>query len=479
MNMKQSILVVVIIIASCVGGIVGSLFTIQWLNDGASYTSIEQRQNSVLTNYVPDSLYRVPKELNFLVPAEQVASAVVHIQTAYGAGSFSINPLNYLMDRPVHSSGSGVIISDDGFIVTNYHVIEDAVNIEVVMNDNQRYFAKIIGVDPTTDLALLKVKGKNLPFLKYGDSDLTRPGEWVLAVGNPFELNSTVTAGIVSAKARNIGILRDHLNNLQIESFIQTDAAVNPGNSGGALVNLKGELIGVNTAIATSSGNYQGYSFAIPVSLVKKVVDDLLEFGKVQRGLLGVLIVDVDARIAEELKLDVNQGVLINRVMKEGGAADAGLLPGDIILAVEGHAVSSTSTLQERVARFRPGKMISVSYLRDGEKHTVNVLLKNTKGNTEMLVAEIPETLDGIQVTNVADSILTFLELDGGVLVTAVEEGKWKNSGITANFVIAYIDRVPVDHVTDFYKILNTKRGAILIEGYYLQGERRVYALDW
>jgi serine protease Do len=432
-----------------------------------------------LTNYVSDSLYRVPKELNFLLPAEQVAAAVVHIQTSYGAGNFSVNPLNYLIDRPVHSSGSGVIVSDDGYIVTNYHVIEDAVNIEVVMNDNQRYFAKVIGTDPTTDLALLKVKGKNLPFLKYGDSDQTRPGEWVLAVGNPFELNSTVTAGIVSAKARNIGILRDHLNNLQIESFIQTDAAVNSGNSGGALVNLKGELIGVNTAIATSSGNYQGYSFAIPVTLVKKVMDDLLEFGKVQRGLLGVLIVDVDARIAEELKLKVNQGVLISRVMREGGAADAGLLPGDIIVEIDGIPVTTTSALQERVARYRPGNIIAVQYLRKGEKHTAKVLLKNTEGNTTMLKPAMADSVAGIRVVEVPKEILTALPVEAGVLVDEVEDGKWKDAGIDDDFVIAYIDRVIVENVADFYKILHYKRGAILIEGYTLKGEKRVYALDW
>lgn len=195
--------------------------------------------------------------------------AVVHIRTVYGLGNFSLNALDNYLNPHAQSSGSGVVISDDGYIVTNHHVIEDATSIEVVMNNNQRFFAKIIGKDPSTDLALIKVKAKNLPFVKYGNSDNVTMGEWVLAIGNPFDLNSTVTAGIVSARARNIGILRDK-NNLQIESFIQTDAAVNPGNSGGALVNLKGELIGINSAIATATGSYSGYSFAIPVSLVKK-----------------------------------------------------------------------------------------------------------------------------------------------------------------------------------------------------------------
>src|SRR5690606_17345800 len=285
--MKRTILILVIVLAACAGGILGSLVTIRFFEfSNLSYSSIAQHQQSVLASHRYDTGYNVPKGLNFLETSRDVIPAVVHIRTSYGPGDFSLNPLESFFDMPSRSSGSGVMISDDGFIVTNNHVIEDASNIEIAMSNKQRYFAKLVGADPTTDLALLKIRAQNLPFIPYGDSDEITPGEWVLAVGNPFDLNSTVTAGIVSAKARNIGILRDR-NGLQVESFIQTDAAVNPGNSGGALVNLRGELIGINTAIATSSGSYQGYSFAIPVSLVRKIMDDLLEFGKVQRGLLG------------------------------------------------------------------------------------------------------------------------------------------------------------------------------------------------
>ncbi len=309
--MKRSILILLVILAACIGGVLGSLFTLRYLDfQIPSYQSIDARQQSVLTNYVPDTSYQAPEGLNFLNTAKQVTSGVVHIRTSFGPGDFSVNPLDLYFETPTRSSGSGVIISDDGYIVTNNHVIEDASNIEVVMSNNQRFFAKLVGKDPTTDLALLKIRAKSLPFLKYGDSDRITPGEWVLAVGNPFDLNSTVTAGIVSAKARNIGILRERneVQNLQVEAFIQTDAAVNPGNSGGALVNLNGELIGINTAIATSTGGYQGYSFAIPVSLVKKVMDDLLEFGQVQRGLLGVQIEDVDALKAETLSSQYQSG---------------------------------------------------------------------------------------------------------------------------------------------------------------------------
>ena len=236
---RTSILIAVIFVVTCIGGILGSIVTIKYLSDSIpTYQSIDERQNSVLTNNPRDSAYDVPREVNFLLASQKVVPAVVHIQASYGSGSFSLNPLEMYYQPQERSSGSGVIISDDGYIVTNHHVVEEATNVEVIMNNNQRFFAKIMGTDPSTDLALLKIKAKNLPFVPYGNSDAVKIGEWVLAVGNPFNLNSTVTAGIVSARARNIRILREK-NNLQVESFIQTDAAVNPGNSGGALVNLR------------------------------------------------------------------------------------------------------------------------------------------------------------------------------------------------------------------------------------------------
>lgn len=477
--MKRTILIFIVILAACVGGIIGSFVTIRVLDfSGPSYTSISNRQQSVLAGNSFDTTLRVPKELNFLATSKGVIPGVVHIRTSYGPGDFSLNPLESFFEMPSRSSGSGVIISDDGYIVTNNHVIEDASNIEVVMNNNQRFYAKLVGADPTTDLALLKIRARNLPFIPYGDSDRITPGEWVLAVGNPFDLNSTVTAGIVSAKARNIGILRDR-NNLQIESFIQTDAAVNPGNSGGALVNLKGELIGVNTAIATSSGSYQGYSFAIPVTLVKKVMDDLLEFGKVQRGLLGIQIADLNASIAEQMKLSTSQGVLINRVNEGSAASASGLVARDIIIGINGHDVTSVSELQELVARNRPGEEVKVSYLRDGQLHHANVTLKNSSGNELLEKREIRYTLDGAQVEDVQFKELAGLQLEGGVRIKTLGDGKWKEAGIKEKFIISHIDKVPVDNVSDLNQVLDFKRGAILIEGYYADGERGVYALDW
>lgn len=477
--MKRSfIFVMLTIIIACIGGVVGSIFTIRYLNnDGASYKSIDQRQQLVLTGNKVDSAFRTPQGLDFLTAAKNVTWGVVHIRTAYGAGDFSLNPLQSY-EHPVHSSGSGVIISDDGYIATNNHVIEDATNIEVVMNDNHRYYAKVVGADPSTDLALLKIKAKDLPFVRYGNSDKVMPGEWVLAVGNPFDLNSTVTAGIVSAKARNIGILRDR-NSYQVEAFIQTDAAVNPGNSGGALVNLQGELIGINTAIATSTGSYQGYSFAIPVSLVKKVMDDLLEFGKVQRGLLGIEIADVNALIAESFNLSVSQGVLVNGVREESAAKASGLKPGDVIVGIDGQTINSVSELQEWVARNRPGENIKVTYLRNGEKHDVTATLKNSEGRESLEKKEVSHSISGAAIEDVPYRDLAKLMLEGGVLVKHLQDGKWKKAGIKENFIITFVDKVAVDNVEDLNRILEYKKGGILVEGKYANGQKGTYGIEW
>jgi Do/DeqQ family serine protease len=478
-NMKRTwFWVVIILLAAIAGGMVGSILTFRLVDFSITpYVSVAERQ-TLFTTYRTDSLYRLPRELDFRASSGRVIPGVVHIRASYGPGAFSLNPLEYYYQNPTRSSGSGVIISDDGYIVTNYHVIEEATNIEVVMNNNQRFFAKIIGTDPSTDLALLKVRARGLPFVRYGDSDLVTPGQWVLAIGNPFDLNSTVTAGIVSAKARNIGILRDR-NNLQVESFIQTDAAVNPGNSGGALVNLQGELVGINTAIATSTGQYSGYSFAIPVSLVKKVVDDLVEFGQVQRGLLGVQITDVDANISEQLNLPVNQGVLINRVNR-GSAADAsGLRQGDVITAIDRHRVTSVSELQEWVARKRPGKEVEVTYWREGSERLIKSRLKNNAGEERLNKREVKTDINGITIRDVLPQDLVRLKLEGGVWVTSVTEGKFKDAGIQPDFIIAFLDRVPVDNAEDLNRLLEYKRGGVLLEGYYLTGEKKSYGLDW
>lgn len=477
--MKRSVLILLVVVSACIGGVLGAIITIRYF-DGTitSYTSIDDHQKLLLTKYEPDTAYQVPEGLDFLQTARSVTPSVVHIRTSYGTGDFSMNPLQFYFDKPARSSGSGVIVSEDGYIVTNNHVISEATNIEVVMNNNQRYFAKLIGADETTDLALLKIQANALPFVRYGNSDRVSPGEWVLAIGNPFDLNSTVTAGIVSAKARNIGILRDR-NNLQVESFIQTDAAVNPGNSGGALVNLHGELIGINTAIATNNGMYQGYSFAIPVSLVRKVTDDLLEFGQVQRGLLGIEIQDVNARVSEELGLVTSQGVIVKRVNKSSAAEQSGIRPGDVIIGIEDHKVNSVSELQEYVARHRPGTEIKVTYLRNGKENVTVSTLRNYVGTSEVQHREISYTLQGATFEDVPLAELSDLGLEGGVRIADVQEGKWREAGFRKGFVIGYIDKISVENVADLNRILEFKRGGILVEGFFAAGEKGTIGMDW
>ncbi len=476
--MKRSLLILLVVCIAFIGAIVGSIFTLTFYDAGAPYNSIEERQNLRLVNYAPDSTNRIQAAINFDAAASLVTPAVVHINTRYGGGNFSINALDQYLNPHALASGSGVILSDDGYIVTNHHVIEDANSIEVVLNNNQRFFAKIIGQDPSTDLALLKIKAKNLPFVKYGDSDRIVPGEWVLAIGNPFELNSTVTAGIVSAKARNIGILGDK-NNLQVESFIQTDAAVNPGNSGGALVNLSGELIGINSAIATSTGTYSGYSFAIPVSLVKKIVDDLLEFGQVQRGLLGVQISDVTPDLADSRNLNVVQGVFVSYVNKGSAAEASGIESGDVITAIDNHTVNGTSELQEWVARKRPGQNILVRFIRDGEDQEVTARLRDFQGSEETKKKTVSYELEGAMLEEVPYSKLTALSLDGGVLVKKLSFGKWKKAGVKENFIITHIDKVAIDNVSDLNRAMEMKKGGVLVEGYMINGDKQTIGIEW
>lgn len=475
--MRRSLFFVLIIIVAFIGAIGGSLVTLSLVERTVPYQSIEERQKLRLTSYLPDSGRRMPG-LNFEAPARTVTPAVVHIRATYGAGDFSLNPLEHYLNTPARSSGSGVIISDDGYIVTNNHVIEDATNLEVVMNNNQRFFAKVIGKDPTTDLALLKIKSKDLPFVKYGDSDNIVPGEWVLAIGNPFDLNSTVTAGIVSAKARNIDILHDR-NNLQVESFIQTDAAVNPGNSGGALVNLHGELIGINSAIATSTGSYSGYSFAIPVSLVKKIMDDLMLYGQVQRGLLGIQINNVNADMAEQRNLNRVQGVIVTHVNSGSSAEESGIETGDVIVAINGHEVNNVSELQEWVARNRPGQSIKVNFVRDGKSREVKAVLKNYSGSEEVEKPVVLFEMEGATFEDLAYRDLNRLNIDGGVKLVKVDEGVWDKGGIKNGFVITHIDKVEVDNVEDLNRILAIKRGGMLVEGLYDNGEKSVYGVNW
>ena len=446
-------------------------------------------QKAGTTNHQPARLvnYNAAGESGvqeFVGASESTVPAVVHVTTTYGAtsaGNQSYNPFQdfFWGDRgfkspsPATSSGSGVIITDDGYIVTNNHVIANSDKVEVTLNDKRTVDAKVIGSDPSTDLALLKIDEKGLPFIPYGNSDAVKVGEWVLAVGNPFNLNSTVTAGIVSAKGRNIHILPDQ--QFPIESFIQTDAAVNPGNSGGALVNTNGELVGINTAIASNTGAYTGYSFAIPVNMVKKVVDDLLEYGNVQRGFIGVNIRDIDSKLASEKGFKSMKGVYIAGITEGGAASSAGLLEGDIITQVSGIPVNSSPELQEQVSRFRPGDKVEVTYMREGHEKTTAVTLRNKDGNTGIVKNEMVSLL-GAEFEVISPDEAAKLGIRNGVQISKLNAGKLRSAGLREGFIIESIDNKTIKSTEDILDALQSKKNVgVLIEGIYPNGMRAYY----
>lgn len=370
--------------------------------------------------------------------------------------------------EPRVGSGSGVVISADGYIVTNNHVVADADKLDVTMYDNHTYTAKVIGTDPSTDLALIKIDAKDLPFMELANSDNSKVGEWVLAVGNPFNLTSTVTAGIISAKGRNIHIIEDKS---ALESFIQTDAAINPGNSGGALVDTKGNLVGINSAIATPTGTYAGYGFAVPANLVKKVINDLMDFGVVQRGFLGVLIQDVDGELAKKYDLDITQGVYVDSLLADGSAVNSGLKEGDVIVKVDGLPVKSSPELQEQIGRHRPGDKVSVTVDRKGTAKDITITLKNKKGNTDVVKKDEGKLTDvlGAQFEELDTKQLKKYGVESGVQVkTLSQSGKLaRYTDMQEGFIITAIDRQPVKTIADVERALSSKNGGVLIEGVY------------
>lgn len=411
--------------------------------------------------------------------AEKSVHSVVHIatQSVRGGGWSTGNPFfdeffGFRQQEPqiARGYGSGVIISDDGYIVTNNHVIERAQKIKVILNDKREFEARLVGTDPSTDIALLKIESEDLPFLTYGNSDDLKIGEWVLAVGNPFNLTSTVTAGIVSARARNLGINAEELS---IESFIQTDAAVNPGNSGGALVSQQGNLVGINTAIASRTGSYTGYSFAVPVSIVKKVVEDLIEFGEVQRALLGVRIGDVTAAVAEEYDLDKVEGVFVGEVTENGAARDAGIKSGDVIISVAGERVNSSAELQEKISRYRPGDDVNIGIKRNGDRKQFTVTLRNKHGDTQIVRDNI--TVLGARFDEVSTREKRNLDIENGIKIIKLEDGKLKDAGLEENFIITHVNKKPIYEVNDFKREIGNARGGILVEGIYPNGELAYY----
>tara|TARA_X000000950_G_C13847632_1_gene633114 strand:- start:278 stop:1666 length:1389 start_codon:yes stop_codon:yes gene_type:complete len=401
---------------------------------------VENEKPSLIPTTYSFNTNKVAAELtDFTRAAEKTVNAVVHVKnTSIQKGNVSGWLRQFYgddYDEERIGTGSGVIVSPDGLIITNYHVIENASEIEVTSNKNKTYVAEIIGSDPSTDLAVLKIKSdESLPFIPFGDSEVARIGEWVLAVGNPFNLNSTVTAGIISAKSRDLND-RDSKN----QSFIQTDAAVNMGNSGGALVNTDGELIGINTAISSITGGFVGYSFAVPSNIVRKVFEDLIEYGNVQKGLLGVSGSALNADLAEKFEVNETQGFLIGEVIDGMGASEAGLQSGDIIKKVDDVKINTFSDLTGYLSTKRPGEKVEVSYSRNDSRKKVTVTLKKTN-STQFL---------GMYLTNINDEQKEYFELDEGVIIKELRNQRLYRYGIDEGFVLLEINNKKIKDVGD------------------------------
>ena len=423
--------------------------------------------------------------------AENSLHAVVHIKSTQLGKTQTVTQMPDLFDfffgdgtgrqqqirtQPRVGFGSGVIISKDGYIVTNNHVIEGADEIDVKLNDNREFKGKLIGSDPNTDLALVKIEGDDFPIIPIGDSEALKVGEWVLAVGNPFNLTSTVTAGIVSAKARTLGVY-----NGGIESFIQTDAAINQGNSGGALVNARGELVGINAVLSSPTGAYAGYGFAIPTSIMTKVVDDLKEFGTVQRAILGISGHDLGDERTKDKDLGTVEGVYVAEVSDGSGAKAAGIEPGDVIVKIAGKKIHNMAELQENLAKHRPGDKVEVTIMRNKKEKELDVTLKNLQGNTEV-VKKFDLDMLGAAFKPIDDDVKRHLGVSYGLQVTGVEKGKFDEAGIKKGFVILKVNGTKIASEEDLAKALKAANQSpervLFISGYYMSGRRANYAVE-
>ncbi|MBR6081395.1 MAG: Do family serine endopeptidase [Salinivirgaceae bacterium] len=465
-----------IVVASLIGGAISVAIYSNLTNKQTTYVQSDTTLQGARPMQVSYS-----GMVDFTAAASATVDAVVHVKIR---SQYTVveNPIyNFLFGRPnyqqqempVVASGSGVIISRDGYIVTNNHVVEGADALEVTLDDNRTFTAKVIGADPTTDIALIKIDGDNFPFIPWGNSDNLKVGEWVLAIGNPFNLASTVTAGIVSAKARNINIIN---KNTAIEAFIQTDAAVNPGNSGGALVNTAGELVGVITAIASPTGSFSGYSFAVPERIARKIVSDLMEYGTVQRAFIGISINEVTSETAQKNGVTSLKGVYVSSVADGGAAAEAGIKAGDVILKVNDVEVNKVSELQEQIGRYRPGQQISVTVLHGEKTRTMNLTLRNIDGGTSLQTQGESVEILGASVRTVNPQTASSLRIRGGVEITALADGKFKQAGIKEGFIITSVNRHPMRSADELKAILSNSKGGIYIEGVYPNGKSAYYA---
>lgn len=434
----------------------------------------------------------VPSDaISFTEAAEKSVNSVVHVKTAVESNGYTAqSPLDFFFGTPrgyqnnprlQMGSGSGVIISKDGYIVTNNHVIENAQTIEINLNDDRKFEAKLVGTDPTTDIALLKIDtDEDLPYLTFTNSDEVRLGEWVLAVGNPFNLTSTVTAGIVSAKSRSIGIINERT---AIESFIQTDAAVNPGNSGGALVNTSGDLVGINSAISTHTGSFEGYSFAVPSNIVQKVVKDILEYGTVQRAFIGVNISDITPRLTDELDLEIRNGVYVAGVSEKGAAYDAGIEAGDVIVAINDREVKKSSELQELIGRKRPGDKVKVTINREGSLKYFDVELRNMNGTTTVIRKDDTKfsNMLGATFSPLSSSEMSKYGVRYGVKIKSLEQGILKQQGIPEGFVITHINRKQIEEEDDINTAVKglSKDDPVVIQGFTKEGRIKYFAFGY
>ncbi|MDX1653228.1 MAG: Do family serine endopeptidase [Brumimicrobium sp.] len=462
------------------GGLIplGVYFSIQPFSSdkkqNALYNSEQIQIPTTPVNYLGAG---VPPSIDFTVASANSVHSVVHVKTKVVRTTVQTDPLLEFFYGPGAGrqqkqygvgSGSGVIVSSDGYIVTNNHVIQNASEIDVTLNDNSTYKAEVVGVDPSTDIAVIKIDAKDLRPMAFGNSDDVQVGQWVLAVGNPFNLTSTVTAGIVSAKARNINIIgSDDKSVLPIESFIQTDAAVNPGNSGGALVNTAGELVGINTAIASQTGSYAGYAFAVPSRLVSKIMKDLIDYGMVQRAFLGVQISEVNQQLVDEYNLPNTKGVYVQGVTKGSGAEKAKIKEGDVILKVGSKEVNSTAQLLEEIGKRRPGDKVALTVRRDGNTETKEVVLKNMEGGTDLISKEEIERHSALGATfrELSKDEKKELNIDHGVKISNISAGKLKALGLAEGMIITKMNNEKVLTVEQLTTFLNKSHNkGVLLE---------------
>jgi Do/DeqQ family serine protease len=483
------------VLMAAVLGSLCTVATLQWTGADDEKVKINYTSSVPINKVayaVDDEGKAVP--LDFTVAAEMVMPAVVHIRSTYSGPArpqyeipeafrdFFGPMIPQQGPHQAQAAGSGVIINSDGYIVTNNHVVKDADEVEVALYDDRVYDARVIGTDPDTDIAVIKIEEKGLPFLSFVDSNKAKVGEWVLAVGNPFNLNSTVTAGIISAKGRSINILNRNTEqgSTAIESFIQTDAAINPGNSGGALVNLQGGLLGINTAIASPTGSYSGYGFAVPSNIVSKIVEDLIEYGVVQRGWLGVSITTVNRQLVDERSLDVNSGAYISAFADQSSAKEAGLKEGDVVVKIDDRVIKSNTALIEYIGTRRPGDKVNITVNRDGKELTFPVVLKTREGKVGPVKPEDRDALAslGMVLEDADEDVLEDLGLKQGIMVKELGNGKLaRYTDIREGFIITKVNDRPVSSVKEFNDIIRNKRTGelVILSGTYKQSPKSEY----